>query len=475
MINKITLENEIFEALQMARTNPLQMAKEIFSSMSRNLNSDGRLHFDWGIVETQQGKSAYEDAINFLSKKAAQKSFAKSVGLYNVVKEHAGKLTKNEHQLDAKSMEKHGLAIGSVLEVVEYGPWRSGMDWCIAFLVDDGKVHKKHREYLLDPKFSFAAVGLDDHEAYGSVCVIAFAEKFIEFDLDNGVVESQADILNRYALVMQRFWRNYTRRVTYKSKHGSGDKDAKQKEENAKKDAQTTSVVSIFKASGSAARSRKVLRRKNSVKMMNDEYEAKLEKGKKRFAERIVYFSYFVLIVEAITELLTGVQYDEICIGLNTYLLVLVWSDTLTDEKRNQRLTQRMCVCLLISSYCHFFGNIDRLNATLWCRYFVGFPAIVGMIYLVLREVAYTLRGSHEDLESLAKSTTARVFHGLPLLLYFMTELFSSEHSRKAIVNVLCQYMPGAKFDKDSHLPMSIHRGEWKECEYAYIIATATF
>ena len=53
----------------MARTNPLQMAKEVFSSMNRNLNGDGRLHFDWGIVETQQGKSAYEDAINFLSKK----------------------------------------------------------------------------------------------------------------------------------------------------------------------------------------------------------------------------------------------------------------------------------------------------------------------------------------------------------------------------------------------------------------------
>ena len=208
---------------------------------------------------------------------------------------------------------------------------------------------------------------------------------------------------------------------------------------------------------------------------MNDEYEAKLEKGKKRFAERIVYFSYFVLMIEAIAELLTGVQYDEICIGLNTYLLVLVWSDTLTDEKRNQMLTRQMCVCLLISSYCHFFGNIDRLNATLWCRYFIGFPAIVGMIYLVLREVAYTLRGSHEDLESLSTSTTARIFHGLPLLLYFMTELFSSEHSRKAIVNKLCQYMPGAKFDENSHLPMSIYKGEWKECEYTLSITTTEF
>ena len=77
--------------------------------------------------------------------------------------------------------------------------------------VDDGKVHKKHREYLFDPKFSFAAVGLNDHDAYSSVCAIAFAEKFIDFELENGVVESQADILNRYALVMQRFWRNYTR------------------------------------------------------------------------------------------------------------------------------------------------------------------------------------------------------------------------------------------------------------------------
>jgi hypothetical protein len=45
-----------------------------------------------------------------------------------------------------------------------------------------------------------------------------------------------------------------------------------------------------------------------------------------------------------------------------------------------------------------------------------------------------------------------------------MTELFSSEHSRNAIVNVLCKYMPGAVFDKESHLPMSIYKGEWQNC-----------
>ena len=61
-------------------------------------------------------------------------------------------------------------------------------------------------------------------------------------------------------------------------------------------------------------------------------------------------------------------------------------------------------------------------------------------------------------------STTSRLFSGVPLLLYFMTELFSSEHSRNAIVNVLCKYMPGAVFDKESHLPMSIYKGEWQNC-----------
>ena len=35
--------------------------------------------------------------------------------------------------------------------------------------------------------------------------------------------------------------------------------------------------------------------------------------------------------------------------------------------------------------------------------------------------------------------------------------------------------MPGARFDEKSHLPMSIYKGEWKECEYTYIIAATEF
>ncbi len=516
MIETIKLENEIFEALQVARTNPLQMAKEIFARMNDNFDKDGRLHFDWGIVETNQGKTAYEKAIMFLTKKQPQTSLLYSNGIHNAIREHVHKLVDDHQHLEAEDIEKHGIAVGSVIEVVEYGPWKSGLDWVIAFLVDDGDVHDKHLEHLFNSNFKHCGVGLNNHNTYGNVCVISFAEKFIELEFEDGVIETRLDILNRQATVLQRFWRRFNsksdsslikkekRRIRKKHKKAktqinAGNKsDDQQKndekncdrknlnrEGNGMNDSVTStssmetdsevevdddvnpkldgaSVLNIFKRG--SPKGRKSMKRKSSIVLMNEEYEHKLEEGKEQFSERIVIFSYFILAIEFLVELLTGVQYDEICIGLNTYLLILVWTDTLRDEKRNIRLTRNICGAILLSSYLHFFGNADRLTIILWCRYFFGFPAVVFMMYKVLHEVAYTLRNSERNLEELVTSTISRLFHGIPLLLYFMTELFSSEHSRNAIVNVLCQYMPGAVFDKEAHMPMSLHKGEWKNC-----------
>ena len=43
----------------------------------------------------------------------------------------------------------------------------------------------------------------------------------------------------------------------------------------------------------------------------------------------------------------------------------------------------------------------------------------VGHDLLGVTRVAYTLRGSHEDLESLSTSTTARIFHGTSLAVFY--------------------------------------------------------
>ena len=153
MINTMKLEDEIVDALQLARTNPLQMAKEVFMRMNNNLDGQGRLHFDWGIVETEQGKMAYEKAIDFLTKNAAQRRMEKSPGMHNAIQEHVSKLLNDHQHLEAQDMEKHGVIVGSIIEVVEYGPWKSGIDWCIAFLVDDGDIHDKHREILFNPRY----------------------------------------------------------------------------------------------------------------------------------------------------------------------------------------------------------------------------------------------------------------------------------------------------------------------------------
>ncbi len=511
MIETIKIENDIFEALQMARTNPLQMAKEIFTRMNDNFDKDGRLHFDWGIVETKQGKAAYENAIVFLTKRQPQKSLIYSNGIHNAIHEHVNKLIDEHQHLEAEDIEKHGIAVGNIIEVVEYGPWRSGLDWVIAFLVDDGDIHDKHREHLFSSNFKHCAIGLSKHNTYGNVCVISFAEKFIELESENGVIESRLDILNRHAIVLQRFWRRLNeksgsslikkkkrlkrkkrketkRKMNTDSKSEDEQKrheneDNKHSDSNMNDSITSTSsfetdseadaadsklkldgatMINIFKRG--SPKGRKSIKRKGSIVLMNEEYENQLEQGKKKISERVVVFSYFLLVLEFLVELLTGVQYDEICIAINTYLLILVWIDTLRDEKRNIQLVRKMCVSIMLSSYLHFFGNIDRLTVILWCRYFFGFPAIVFMMYKVLHEVAHTLRNSERNLKELVTSTTSQLFHGIPLLLYFVTEVFSSEHSRNAIVMVLCQYMPGAIFEKDSQMPMSLHKGEWKNC-----------
>ena len=74
-----------------------------------------------------------------------------------------------EKEFTKKYKAKYGIAVGSVIEVVEYGPWKSGLDWVIAFLVDDGDVHDKHLEHLFNSNFKHCGVGLNNHNTYGNL------------------------------------------------------------------------------------------------------------------------------------------------------------------------------------------------------------------------------------------------------------------------------------------------------------------
>ena len=182
------VEEQVFNALNLARTRPWEMA-DLIESRLAYIGSDKIFRFNWGNVETIEGRPAFQTAMEYLRSIDPMDGFRLSNGMTHACQSHVqdigssgnvGHVGSDGRRASARA-NANGTLKGAFGEAIEFGPWQQGADFVIGLIVDDGRPSRDHRQLLFNPKIQVCGVGVGSHTKFGKACVMTLAHQYEEF------------------------------------------------------------------------------------------------------------------------------------------------------------------------------------------------------------------------------------------------------------------------------------------------------
>ena len=180
------IENEIVKELNMARQNPKKYAK--FLEQIKPYY-EGKLFKRTGnvVIMTEEGVSAVEEAIFYLKTVKPCSALYPSKGMSLGAKDHVlsqGPTGQTGHKGNNNSyankrVNRYGKWFNSIGENICYGQDQA-RDIVISLIVDDNVPNRGHRLTIFDYSYKYVGVAFGYHTKFRNMCVITFAEKFIE-------------------------------------------------------------------------------------------------------------------------------------------------------------------------------------------------------------------------------------------------------------------------------------------------------
>jgi uncharacterized protein YkwD len=181
-----TLENEVLDEINLARTNPKTYAR---------LLADYRATFRGNIVKrpgkvdlrTNEGTRAVDEAIAALNRQAPLPALRPSKGMSLAASEHAhdtgpkGKTghTGSDGSKSSQRISRHGQWQRTAGENISYGG-ATGRAVLTQLIVDDGVPSRGHRKNIFNKNFGVIGIGCGPHKRYGMMCVQTFAGDYKE-------------------------------------------------------------------------------------------------------------------------------------------------------------------------------------------------------------------------------------------------------------------------------------------------------
>jgi len=167
------LSDQILAEINLARTNPQQYA-QIVAAQAPGYR---------GI----EGDRALNEAIQFLQKAHSLPALATSSGMCSSALSHVmemGPIGGRGHQGTNGSqpwdrMAQFGKWVGRAGENIDYGV-HDARAVVVRLIVDDGVAGRGHRKNIFSRDFHVAGAASGFHATYGAMCVIDFADGFIE-------------------------------------------------------------------------------------------------------------------------------------------------------------------------------------------------------------------------------------------------------------------------------------------------------
>ena len=180
-----TEEKDVILELNKVRYAPGKYARECIKWMG--VFYEGKLLKLPGkdILETEEGKAAFDDCIKYLeqSKPAPilypSNGMSKACMLLVYDQSNTGETghrgSGNSTPVDR--VKNFGTFEGDYAENIHYGDCEPNFV-VISLLIDDGVRSRGHRKSILDPTFNFTGVSIGKHKIYGQMCVNTFATTF---------------------------------------------------------------------------------------------------------------------------------------------------------------------------------------------------------------------------------------------------------------------------------------------------------
>jgi len=179
--------NALLTELNFARTNPNEYAKLIEATLPY-YNGNYLQYPGEGIINTYEGKTAVEEAIQALKSQQPVNALSLNMGLNKACQYHCDKQgitgqtghNSPNGESPGDRMKMFGTFTGSWAfgENIAYGP-TTARRVIIDLIIDDGVTNRGHRINIYDTKWTDVGFGWGTHKNYKMMCVMDFARGYI--------------------------------------------------------------------------------------------------------------------------------------------------------------------------------------------------------------------------------------------------------------------------------------------------------
>jgi hypothetical protein len=182
MTEAIVNPKEIIDYINNLRSNPSKFAEKLEEYIKYFEGQVMKIPEINVQISTQEGDSAFKEAVEFLKKQEPVEPLEGSRALCQIAQEILDKVVDSETgQLEEeeaeKIIDKHGTFNGRFTRAMDFAGFTSEQI-VINFLVCDGDPDRTQREPLLGKELTKIGVAFGRHNIYSTVCVLVAATDF---------------------------------------------------------------------------------------------------------------------------------------------------------------------------------------------------------------------------------------------------------------------------------------------------------
>ncbi len=181
-----SLEKDVILHLNMARTDPARYAHDFIEPRMEYFTGVMYREHEEPSLITREGAEAVEECVSDMEDTDPMNPLLISEDITPAALDHAldlsmtgetGHIGSDRSDLSGR-LERYGQWLISIGEVISYGP-ATGREIVVGLLIDDGVSDRGHRTIVLNPYFMLVGIAVEEHPAYGNICVIDFAVDFL--------------------------------------------------------------------------------------------------------------------------------------------------------------------------------------------------------------------------------------------------------------------------------------------------------
>jgi uncharacterized protein YkwD len=193
-----TLIREIVEEHNKIRKNPKSYIPYLEEHMKQFKGDVRYIPGSKVGLQTNEGKAAYEECINFLKKQSPLGELKFDDHLSRASQDHADDIgpkgitghTGSDGSSADDRISRHLEWDVTIAENIDFGSTKAS-EIIISLIVDDGVSNRGHRQNIFNPSLKIIGVGLADHTEYEKCTVLDYAGGVSEYKDDNNVKGKQ--------------------------------------------------------------------------------------------------------------------------------------------------------------------------------------------------------------------------------------------------------------------------------------------